>query len=348
MKLKVDGPEEKKSIKELVQFFNDGEYQIDSRYQRDDLAWKLKQKREFINNLFDYPLTTIILDARPTNPCTYVIDGQQRLTALKEYILDDFKFSRSYRSLNAEERNFLLNIQCPVKIINTGTDEDVITYYQIVNAGKPLNSAEVRKAMNMDLNEFIDSVYRNNDFFKNTDFKDPINPPFIKFESARCGWRSIIESSLLVFKKNSINVNFGTKMQYSQAKHINKSQLSQKYVTDMLDSFSYLAKGINILIGEDVEVISKARKKGKKGLLGKSLITHAVFTHHKITRMNKVSLEGRGADFARFFLEVQALNSDEQLQAWLRADDAGKMRKLHNSLYKNLTKRLDIIASKAA
>ena len=339
------------SVFHLVESLKSGSYQVDTGYQRDDLAWSLPHKQKFIKTLSKLPqITWVVLDVRSSNPCKFIVDGQQRLTALKEYINNEFTAPKKFEDLSVEDRESLLHLQIPVFYITEGSNQDVVNIYQALNSGAPLNSAETRKALNRDLTNFIADVYKNNDFFRNTDFNHPTKPPFIKVSKARSGWRSIIEGSLIVFRNNAIDKPFAPSSQLLQAKNIDiTKEKEKKYIKDMLDSFNYLAKGINGVIKQDPTLITNVRKYGKiKGLLGKTLITHILFIHHKMTSQNGISLVGRENDFAYFFLDLQAFNNDPQIDDCLRNDTAKKMAVLHTKLYKRLKVYLSEVEAKAA
>ena len=149
---------ERMIIQDLLNLHKNKELDINPWYQRRSV-WSLPQKAYLINTLFEQkPVPSIYirhsLDIVAEKSIREVVDGQQRVRAVLEYVDDDFaakhpaypkkvKYSQLKRS--DIERFKLTSIS--VGFLLGATDEDVIEIFGRLNSvAKTLNSQEKRNA----------------------------------------------------------------------------------------------------------------------------------------------------------------------------------------------------------
>lgn len=89
------------NVTEIVNKMRSGEYFVDRSFQR-RLVWNEKQKVRLIETvLMEYPMPEIYLWEQEPDPITgiqkfSIVDGQQRLSALREFTSNEWPIKRSY------------------------------------------------------------------------------------------------------------------------------------------------------------------------------------------------------------------------------------------------------------
>jgi len=97
-----------KTVSWLNGQFKDGTIYVDDTFQRRSV-WVEKNKARLIETILnDYPMPEIYLWAEKANPTTgavryRIVDGQQRLTAIRDFIANRFPLKKKY--LNVENRS---------------------------------------------------------------------------------------------------------------------------------------------------------------------------------------------------------------------------------------------------
>lgn len=144
--------------------------------QREDTAWSLEQKQLFMDSIFnDYDIPKIYLRV-DTDPNTwFLIDGQQRLTAILEFFSSKYPLSddtslpkqyhnKYYRDLTPiEKTNF--NVRQLDAILLTCTDEEEEDMFLRLNKGTPLSAAEKRNAIRGEMRDAVKNLAKHK-FFK--------------------------------------------------------------------------------------------------------------------------------------------------------------------------------------
>ncbi len=149
---------EKLIVQDLLNLHKNGELNLTPWYQRRSV-WKLPQKAYLINTLFEKkPIPSLYvrhsLDMEAEKSVREVVDGQQRITAILEYVGDVFA---------AKHPNYVKRVKCSqlkrtevesfkltslsVGYLLGATDEDVIEIFGRLNSvAKTLNAQEKRNA----------------------------------------------------------------------------------------------------------------------------------------------------------------------------------------------------------
>ena len=183
-------------IERIINRFNRGEIILHPDFQRNSV-WDIKRKCRLIESLMlNIPLPIFYVSA-DENGVWSVVDGQQRLTAIKEFIVDkSYKLSELefWKSLNGKgiddlpalQYNQIMDSTFQFVIISPSTPENVRRniFKRINTGGLPLSSQEIRHALYQGkgtdlLNELSQSVA-----FKNATGKS--------IKSERMGDREII------------------------------------------------------------------------------------------------------------------------------------------------------------
>ncbi|WP_192811643.1 DUF262 domain-containing protein, partial [Pontibacter sp. BAB1700] len=159
--------------------------------QREDTAWTLDQKQMLIDSLYnDYDIPKIYLrnSINENNQIVWwLIDGQQRLTAICEFLANEFPLGTAtslpesmrgkYFNTNKEGNNILkqgLDVQEKANIVTrtldvvllTCTDDEEEDMFLRLNKGTPLSAAEKRNAMRGQMRLAVKALAKHN-FFKN-------------------------------------------------------------------------------------------------------------------------------------------------------------------------------------
>lgn len=137
------------TIAEIPDLLSENKIYINKEYQRSDI-WKHQQKIELIrsiNNRYSIgALVTYIND----NGQFEILDGQQRLIAIKQYLEDNLDLTKTdvvkYSKLSLQDKT-LLDAYCVyyilLKSINPKSkEEDIVQTFLRLQEGSPLNKAE--------------------------------------------------------------------------------------------------------------------------------------------------------------------------------------------------------------
>lgn len=160
------------SIMDFMNWYNQGELDLKPRYQRNPV-WNIKTKSYLIDTLLrGLPIPQIfirqIIDVKTMKSVREVIDGQQRLRAIIEFVQDEFAVMKShnpeypnmkYSDLDDLTREELLFYQIPVEVISTKDDNVIYDLFARLNTNSmTLNKQELRNASYR--GEFKVFVYR--------------------------------------------------------------------------------------------------------------------------------------------------------------------------------------------
>jgi len=133
---------------------------VNREYQRSSGLWPLNARSYFIDTIingFPFPKITIrqIVDLRTRKSVREIIDGQQRLTTINDFLNDKFQLTRVssqytdcyFSDLDKELRNHFLSYEVSVDTVVSGTEEEVLEIFRRINSYTlPLNEPEKRHA----------------------------------------------------------------------------------------------------------------------------------------------------------------------------------------------------------
>ncbi|AKN33108.1 hypothetical protein Ccar_20575 [Clostridium carboxidivorans P7] len=160
------------NLNDFINWYEAGELEISPKYQRNSV-WNLKAKSYLIDTILrglPVPQVAIrqVIDTKTRKTIREVIDGQQRLRTILEFINDDFSILSShneelgnmtYDDLDDELKEDFLMYELPVEIIKIKEDSIIYDMFARLNTNNmALNRQELRNAKYW--GEFKVFVYR--------------------------------------------------------------------------------------------------------------------------------------------------------------------------------------------
>jgi Protein of unknown function DUF262 len=153
-KLQFSIPANNSKIIELYNKFKKNELESNPAYQR-KLVWRKQHKLKFIETiLLNYPFPEIylapgILDTEELSLTDQIVDGQQRLTTIINYVDSKDVFSlqgisiKKFSELSKEEKEQFLNYEISVRYLKNATQDQVREIFQRINSTEySLNTTE--------------------------------------------------------------------------------------------------------------------------------------------------------------------------------------------------------------
>ena len=146
------------TVAEIRDQFNRKELKVDKSYQRSPKVWPLPAKSYFIDTILNgYIVPPVyfseVLDDDTKRLARYIVDGQQRLSTIREFIQDEFKLSktskdysgRRFSDLDDEDQNKFLSYSIKAERIHSSSRTEILEMFRRINSFTvPLNSAEKR------------------------------------------------------------------------------------------------------------------------------------------------------------------------------------------------------------
>lgn len=147
-------------ISDLYNQMKSGELTINRTYQRSQGLWPNNSRSYFIDtilNEFPFPKIALrqVVDLKTKRSSREIIDGQQRLTTIRDFIDNKFKLSsvskkysgKSFEDLDDDVKSTLLSYEVSVDNIVTATSEEILEVFRRINSYTlPLNTSEKRHA----------------------------------------------------------------------------------------------------------------------------------------------------------------------------------------------------------
>jgi len=147
-------------ISDLFNLMVENELTINRSYQRNQGLWPQNSRSYFIDTLlneFPFPKIVIrqIVDLKTKRTKREIIDGQQRLTTIKDFIEDKFRLSnvsRNYRGfhfgdLPDDVQSKFLGYEVSTDTVISATDDEVLEIFRRINSyTSPLKEPEKRHA----------------------------------------------------------------------------------------------------------------------------------------------------------------------------------------------------------
>lgn len=141
----------------IQKFINERhKYEVDTTYQRPKNAWSLADKQCLIDTIIkDEPMPLFFLNLNSKEDVFYIVDGQQRLEAIKDFYDNKIKLNGKFsgiedhgKSFNAkdplsdQQREDFLDYNLNFKILEDYDDERVRLIFSRLQRGKPLSIGE--------------------------------------------------------------------------------------------------------------------------------------------------------------------------------------------------------------
>jgi hypothetical protein len=169
-----------KKLLELFNMMKDGSLILKPYFQR-NLVWNDKHKSNFIETiLLDLPFPEIYLadgdiDLVSQTSKTLVVDGQQRMNTIYQYVTgsSDFKVQgiRRFAELTDTEKTMFYDYKIVARDLGRIDDDKLINIFQRINSVQyALNAMEINNALYR--GEFITTardILENNEFFRQVD-----------------------------------------------------------------------------------------------------------------------------------------------------------------------------------
>lgn len=147
-------------ISDIYNLMKGGELTINRSYQRGSGLWPDNSRSYFIDTILnEYPFPKVVLrqvvDLHTKKSKREIIDGQQRLTTIRDFIDGKFKLtkvSKNYAGLYYDDLpdgipEQLLSYEVSVDNVVTASDEEILEIFRRINSYTlPLNTSEKRHA----------------------------------------------------------------------------------------------------------------------------------------------------------------------------------------------------------
>lgn len=148
------------NINDFLNWYDNGELEISPKYQRNSV-WNLKAKSYLIDSIVrGLPIPQLFIrqtvDTSTRKTLREVIDGQQRLRAITEFVDNQYPVSKahnkefggkSYSDFSDDEKEAFLLYEMPVEIIKSRDDAVIYNMFSRVNTNSvTLNKQELRNA----------------------------------------------------------------------------------------------------------------------------------------------------------------------------------------------------------
>ena len=161
-----------KTLQALAKAMEKNTILLSHKLQRPEGQWNRKQKTDLIDSLLrKYPINPTY--SIKENGILSVIDGVQRLSCVRDFLLDKFTLSKDMESviINGEEKllaglkfskldedtkDAILNSELQIYELTECTEKDIREMFRRQNAGKPLSNKQLRVVYQSD--DFIEII----------------------------------------------------------------------------------------------------------------------------------------------------------------------------------------------
>ena len=148
------------NLNDFINWSNNSELEISPKYQRNSV-WNIKAKSYLIDTILKgLPVPQVfmrqVVDVQTRKTRREIIDGQQRLRTILEFVNDEFKVLKSHNEyfgnmrfsdLDEEIQIEFLEYELPVEVIKTRDDSTIYDMFARVNTNNvTLNNQELRNA----------------------------------------------------------------------------------------------------------------------------------------------------------------------------------------------------------
>lgn len=162
-----------KTLQALNKSMEKGTLLLSHKLQRPEGQWNRKQKTDLIDSLLrKYPINATY--AIKENGILSVIDGVQRLSCVRDFLANKFALSKDmepvvvngeektlaglkFNKLDEDTKDAILNAELQMYELTDCSEKDIREMFRRQNAGKPLNSKQLRIVHESDV--FSEAVY---------------------------------------------------------------------------------------------------------------------------------------------------------------------------------------------
>jgi hypothetical protein len=164
-------------VKTLVDEIRDGELLVRPSFQR-NAVWDPVRQSKFIESiLLNIPIPTLFF--AEDESCKVVVDGQQRLNAMKEYLENRYELKglevlaalrgKRFEDLSEKQQRILRNRTIRCLVISAKSDSEIRfqVFERLNTGGMPLNAQEVRHCVYRgELNDLLHTLASNDVWLK--------------------------------------------------------------------------------------------------------------------------------------------------------------------------------------
>ena len=147
-------------VSDLYNQMKSGELTVNRTYQRSQGLWPANARSYFIDSILnEFPFPKVVIrqtvDLVTRKSKREIVDGQQRLTAIRDFIEDKFKLTRvssgyssdTFGRLEESVQARFLAYEVSMDVIVSATNDEVLEIFRRINSYQlPLNDAEKRHA----------------------------------------------------------------------------------------------------------------------------------------------------------------------------------------------------------
>ncbi len=163
------------TVDAMVERIRHGEIDLSTKFQRKEGLWTDEQQSRLIESiLIRFPLPVFYFDGS-NNDRWLVIDGLQRLTSLKRYMVTkELKLSaleylplngKGWDDLERPHQRQINETQLQCYILEEGEDNVKFNIFKRINTGGlTLSSQEIRHAMHQDVSDFLKELAESKEF----------------------------------------------------------------------------------------------------------------------------------------------------------------------------------------
>lgn len=146
-------------VQQILLRIQNGEIDLHPEFQRLDKAWDRRRKSRLVESLLLRIPIPVFYVAADRDDHWSVVDGVQRITAIHEFVRNNFRLTgleylrqfdgRFYRDLPRPMQRRISETQLGLHVIDYGTPPEVMfnIFTRINTGGKPLNTQEIRNAL---------------------------------------------------------------------------------------------------------------------------------------------------------------------------------------------------------
>jgi len=219
-------------------------------FQRESEVWTPKKKKLLIDTILKgWKIPKIYLN-NPQDQVYEIVDGQQRIFAILDFIQNGFKITLPnsdkefyFKSLETKYQEAILNYKLDIEVIREADEDEVADLFSRLQEGVALRPSEKINALTGNLSDFVNEIEKS-DFFNKTDFR-----------KKRYGTKGVCQqicfleaNGLGSAKYPSLREFFENNRDFDDEATKKKIQSTLSYMNDIFpDAEDYLSKSGNVI-----------------------------------------------------------------------------------------------------